>query len=113
MAATNVGLGLAGAIGFYGALGGKRFGVKPAEAAADVTCPIVGLFGGADQAISQAEVDEYDRALSDAGKPHTFHVYPGAPHSFFDRKQEEFAAESEDAWRRTLTFLSGLSRLAA
>jgi dienelactone hydrolase len=33
------------------------------------------------------------------------HVYPGAPHSFFDRKQEEFAAESEDAWSRVLAFL--------
>ena len=32
-------------------------------------------------------------------------IYPGAPHSFFDRKQEEFAAESEDAWNRVLAFL--------
>jgi carboxymethylenebutenolidase len=33
-------------------------------------------------------------------------VYPGAPHSFFDRKQEEFADASEDAWRRTLDFVA-------
>jgi carboxymethylenebutenolidase len=32
-------------------------------------------------------------------------IYPGAPHSFFDRKFEEFAAESEDAWDRVLTFV--------
>jgi carboxymethylenebutenolidase len=32
-------------------------------------------------------------------------TYPGAPHSFFDRKQEEFADESADAWERTLAFL--------
>jgi carboxymethylenebutenolidase len=32
-------------------------------------------------------------------------VYDGAPHSFFDRKQEEFADASEDAWRRTLDFI--------
>jgi carboxymethylenebutenolidase len=32
-------------------------------------------------------------------------VYEGAPHSFFDRKQEEFAADSEDAWRRVLDFI--------
>ena len=32
--------------------------------------------------------------------------YDGAPHSFFDRKQEEFQADSDDAWRRTLEFIA-------
>jgi carboxymethylenebutenolidase len=32
-------------------------------------------------------------------------MYDGAPHSFFDRKQEEFADASDDAWRRTLEFI--------
>ena len=36
-------------------------------------------------------------------------VYEGAPHSFFDRKQEEFAAASDDAWQRTLDFVAGHS----
>ena len=39
---------------------------------------------------------------------HQIHTYPGAPHSFFDKKQEEFAHESEDAWRRMIGFLAGL-----
>ncbi len=30
---------------------------------------------------------------------------PGAPHSFFDRKQEEFAEASADAWERVLAFI--------
>ena len=30
----------------------------------------------------------------------------GAPHSFFDRKYEEFAEASEDAWLRTLAFIA-------
>jgi carboxymethylenebutenolidase len=30
----------------------------------------------------------------------------GSPHSFFDRKYEEFAADSEDAWNRVLAFLA-------
>jgi carboxymethylenebutenolidase len=29
----------------------------------------------------------------------------GAPHSFFDRRYEDFTAASEDAWRRRLDFL--------
>jgi carboxymethylenebutenolidase len=32
-------------------------------------------------------------------------VYPGAPHSFFDRKQTEFADASADAWRRVQDFV--------
>jgi carboxymethylenebutenolidase len=32
-------------------------------------------------------------------------TYPSAPHSFFDRKQEQFADASEDAWRRVLAFI--------
>jgi carboxymethylenebutenolidase len=32
-------------------------------------------------------------------------VYPGAPHSFFDRKYSEFADESADAWTRVLAFI--------
>jgi dienelactone hydrolase len=31
---------------------------------------------------------------------HEVVVYDGAPHSFFDRKQSEFAEASDDAWHR-------------
>ena len=39
------------------------------------------------------------------GVEHELVVYEGAPHSFFDRKQDEFAAASEDAWARVLEFV--------
>jgi carboxymethylenebutenolidase len=109
MAATSAELGLAGAVGFYGALSGKRFGVAPTDRAADVRCPVLGLFGGADEGIPIEQIEAYDAALEAAGVEHEIHVYPGAPHSFFDRKYEQFAAESEDAWRRTLAFLGRLT----
>jgi carboxymethylenebutenolidase len=32
-------------------------------------------------------------------------TYDGAPHSFFDRKQEQFADASDDAWARVLRFV--------
>ena len=47
----------------------------------------------------------FDTALDIAGIEHEIVAYDGAPHSFFDRKQEEFQADSEDAWRRTLEFI--------
>jgi carboxymethylenebutenolidase len=61
--------------------------------------------GGADEAIPVEDVEEFDRQLTEAGVEHEVKVYDGAPHSFFDRKQEEFADASEDAWRRVLAFL--------
>jgi carboxymethylenebutenolidase len=106
LATTNTDLGLAGAVGFYPGLVRTRWGLEgPLEHAAEMHGPLLGLFGGADQGITPEQIDEFSRRLDEAGVEHDFHVYPGAPHSFFDRKQEEFAEASEDAWRRVLAFL--------
>jgi carboxymethylenebutenolidase len=104
--ATAAGHGLAGAVGFYGRPGPGRDGTPgPTQRAAELQGPILGLMGGADAGIPVEDVDEFDRALHAAGVEHELVVYPGAPHSFFDRKQDEFASESEDAWNRVLAFL--------
>jgi carboxymethylenebutenolidase len=43
------------------------------------------------------------------GKDYELIEFEGAPHSFFDRKQEEFRAASDDAWQRTLAFIQAHS----
>jgi carboxymethylenebutenolidase len=94
------------AVGFYGGLDTSRFKIpSPIDVAGDMKAPVLGLFGGADQGIPAELIERFERALADAGVEHDIHVYPGAPHSFFDRKYDEFAAECEDAWRRVLDFL--------
>jgi carboxymethylenebutenolidase len=109
-AATNPELGLAGVVGFYGGLSRKRFGVSPTDRVGDVAgTRVLGLFGGDDPGIPPEEVEAFEAALVAAGVDHEVVVYPGAPHSFFDRKQTEFADASQDAWRRTLGFLGALS----
>ena len=50
--------------------------------------------------------------LGKAGVEHEFIVYPGAPHSFFDRKYEEHAEACADAWRRVLGFLGAIPAAA-
>ena len=97
------GHGLNGAVGFYGRPGGDS--PSPIDRAPEMDAPILALQGGADQHITAEQNQELDEALSEAGVEHEVIVYPGAPHSFFDRKQEEFAADSEDAWNRTLDFI--------
>ena len=63
------------------------------------------LQAGADQNITAEDNAAFDAALDEAGVEHEIVTYSGAPHSFFDRKQEAFAADSEDAWNRVLAFV--------
>jgi carboxymethylenebutenolidase len=103
--AAASGHGLAGAVGFYG-MPAERDGVPgPTQRAAEVRAPILALQAGDDQRITTEMNEAFERALSDAGVEHELVTYQGAPHSFFDRRYEEFAGASEDAWRRVLDFL--------
>jgi carboxymethylenebutenolidase len=99
-------LRLAGAIGFYGRPGPGQDGTPgPAQRAGELRAPILGLMGGDDPGIPREDVLAFERALEAAGVEHELVTYPGAPHSFFDRKQEEFADASADAWDRVLSFI--------
>jgi carboxymethylenebutenolidase len=101
------GHGLAGAIGFYGSPTRTRDGGSSAlDRVPQYRCPILGLFGGTDEGIPPSDVDAFDRALSQAGVAHELHTYEGAPHSFFDKRAADYAAASEDAWRRMLGFIA-------
>jgi carboxymethylenebutenolidase len=108
LATTDPELDLVGAVAFYGGLDEARLGVypHPAGEAARMSGPILAFFGEADPGITEAMRHEFEVALSHAGVEHTFVVYPGAPHSFFDRAHDDFADECADAWRRTLEFLA-------
>jgi carboxymethylenebutenolidase len=101
---------LAGAIGFYGRPGAGRDGAPgPTQRASEIASPILALQAGADQNITAEDNAAFDEALTAAGVEHEIVTYPGAPHSFFDRKQEEFTSESEDAWTRVLAFIGRYS----
>jgi carboxymethylenebutenolidase len=107
---ANPELGLDRVVGFYGSLNPSRSGAtnRPAlvERGDEIEVPVLGLFGGADDHIPAADVAAFDAELDEADVAHELVTYPGAPHSFFDRKQEEFADASADAWNRTLDFLA-------
>jgi carboxymethylenebutenolidase len=97
--AAASGHGLQGAVGFYG---------RPArmlDRVPQIDAPILALQGGADRAITHEDNLELEHALREHGKQYELIEYEGAPHSFFDRKQEEFAEASEDAWRRVVEFI--------
>jgi len=91
------GHGLAGAIGFYGR--------PPLDMAPRMEAPILALQAGADQTITAKDNAAFEQALAEAGIEHELVTFDSAPHSFFDRKQEDFAEASADAWNRVLEFI--------
>ena len=100
------GHGLAGAIGLYGVPGEREGHPGPIQRAGEMEAPILALQAGADAHITSEANAELDRALEAAGVEHELVSYEGAPHGFFDRKHEEFAGASEDAWNRVLDFVT-------
>jgi carboxymethylenebutenolidase len=101
------GIDPAGVIGFYGwPVGTNRAGLPaPADETPRFSCPVLAIWGGADQGIGPDVVQAFDQAMARAGVEHTTVVYPDAPHSFFDRHAGEHAEASADAWRRMLDFM--------
>jgi carboxymethylenebutenolidase len=101
------GHGLAGAIGFYGVPGERDGHPGPTQRADEMKAPILALQAGADAHITAEANAEFEQALEEAGVEHELISYEGAPHGFFDRKQEDFAEASDDAWNRVLDFVAG------
>lgn len=99
---------LAGIIAFYAGMS-RNFGGEGTllDRAVDSKYPVLGLFGEADQGIPVSQVHELDQKLDEAGIEHKLVIYPGAPHSFFDRKATEFAEASADSWKQVLNFIQG------
>lgn len=101
--------GIDGAIGCYGwPTRVEENGTSPelAARAGRVRAPILAVYGGADDKITAADRDAYDDALRQSGATFETVVYPGAPHSFFDRKMADHADACADLWRRVLAFLA-------
>jgi carboxymethylenebutenolidase len=104
---ATMGLDLAGVIGFYGWPTGPARNDTPAptDLAAQFACPVLGIFGGADEGIPAPAVATFEAALAAAGVDHCLTTYEGAPHSFFDRRATDFAEASDRAWAETLRFM--------
>jgi len=101
-------LGLAGVIGFYAGLS-RKFGPieRPViEIGPDERYPLLGLFGGSDQGIPVELVHRFEEGVKQAGVDEKIVIYPNALHSFFDKRYEQFADESADAWNQVLSFIA-------
>jgi carboxymethylenebutenolidase len=68
--------------------------------------PVLGIFGDRDASIPVATVNEFDRALDEAGIENEIYIYEGVGHAFANPSGMNYAPEqTRDAWEKTLAFL--------
>ncbi len=112
--------GLSAAVPFYGILS-HRHGIlhaeggldprkkprEPLEAARDLRCPLLAIFGDRDEFVPLADIRALELALARAAWPGEVLVYPGCGHAFLNdtRPQAYRPAEAREAWTRMLGFL--------
>ena len=87
------------AIAFYGRPLAK-------EDVAKLRVPVLGLYDELDQGIPVVAVREFENELKQAGVTHEIHIYPNAPHAFFnDARPHIYKADAaQDAWQKTLAW---------
>lgn len=79
--------------------------VPPIEMTADISVPLLGLFGNDDPNPDTAQVDAIEAALRDHGKDYEFHRYDGAGHAFFNWHNERYRPEQAlDGWDKVFAF---------
>ena len=75
--------------------------------AANLSCPLLGLFGVEDKFPTPAAVAVLDAELTKLNKPHEFHSYDGAGHAFFSVDRPVYRVEAAvDGWRRIDDFFA-------
>ena len=73
--------------------------------AAELKCPLLGLYGGADQGIPVAQVQAAAEKARAAGRQVEIVVLPDAPHGFHADYRPSYRREAaEDGWRRMLAW---------
>jgi len=92
-------------VAWYGPLkAGNYPRTPPLDLVKDLHAPVLGLYGGQDKGIPQADVDAMNAALKAAGKTGSeIIVYPDAQHGFLaDYRPSYNAKDSADAWAKML-----------
>jgi carboxymethylenebutenolidase len=81
--------------------------ITDSRAIGNIHSAILGNFGAADRGIPEADVRSFEQALTRAGKNFDIKVYPNAGHGFMNLKNKDTynPEATEDAWKRTFTFL--------
>jgi carboxymethylenebutenolidase len=99
---------LKAAVAWYGPVAGETSSIQPQTAldiAAELKCPLLGLYGGQDSGIPQPLVRQAETRARAAGRTVDIVVYPDAPHGFHaDYRPSYRKSDAEDGWNRMLAW---------
>lgn len=78
---------------------------SPIDYVGTLGCPLLGVFGEADEGIPVADIEALHARLSELDKDVRVYTYPDAGHGFFNDTREAYSPDAAaDAWDRTITF---------
>ena len=99
---------LRAAVAFYGPVAGATSPIQPKtplDLAAGLKCPLLGLYGGADESIKIADVNQAAARAQAAGQTVQIQVFPGAPHGFHADYRATYHKDAADAaWSHMLAW---------
>lgn len=97
-------------VAWYGRLTGDKDELHPKhpiDLAASVRCPVLGLYGAADQGIPLDTVEKMRAALKESNKKAEIVVYPDTPHAFFADYRPSYREQpAADGWKRMLDWFA-------
>jgi carboxymethylenebutenolidase len=97
---------LKAAVAFYGPVAGKTSPIQPRtplDAARELKCPLLGLYGGADDGIRMEDVQAAAAAAKTTAGVVKIEVFPGAPHGFHADYRASYRKDAADAaWAKML-----------
>lgn len=80
--------------------------VAPIDYTADLSCPLLGLFGEEDRSPTPEQVARHEQELKKHNKVYEFHMYPQAGHGFFYHDRPNYRqAQAVDGWKKVFAFL--------
>jgi carboxymethylenebutenolidase len=92
------------AVAWYGPLTGEASELKPKnpiDIVSSLKVPVLGLYGGSDDSIPSASIEQMKKALKEAGNPSEIVVYPNTPHGFHADYRPTYRQEqAEDGDKR-------------
>lgn len=84
----------------------EKYPVAPIDYTADLSCPIIGIFGNDDHSPTAEQVDQHEAELKKHGKDYEFYRYDDAGHGFFYHNRPAYRQEQAvDGWQKIWTFL--------
>ena len=87
------------AVAWYGPLTGPASELKPknpVDIAASLKVPVLGLYGGSDDSIPLASLEQMKKTLKDTGSLSEIVVYPNTPHGFHADYRPTYRKEQAD-----------------